>query len=93
LPLNQNLHDAGAKGAIANRHELTKPEVPPDINSDDARTPFGRLLKRRTGLKSKANGFALSFCAVTEDVWTSCILRKTLAGCAPGCEIYKLVRG
>jgi len=37
--------------------------------------------------------FALPFGAVTEYVWTSCIARKTLAGCAPGYEIYKLGRG
>jgi hypothetical protein len=36
--------------------------------------------------------FAMGLCPVTETVWTSCILRKTLAGCAPGYEIYELAQ-
>jgi len=65
--------------------------VPPDIDSHDALSPFGRLLKRRTGSEDAANlSFAPSFGAVTESVRTSCIVRKTLAGCAPGYEIYKI---
>jgi hypothetical protein len=51
------------------------------------------LEKRRTGSQDTANlSFAPPFGAVTENVWTSCIVRKTLAGCAPGYEIYKLAR-
>ena len=34
--------------------------------------------------------FAASLGAVSDYVWTSCIVRKTLAGCAPGYEIYEL---
>ncbi len=37
--------------------------------------------------------FTLFSGAVAENVWTRCMVRKTLAGCAPGYEIYKLGRG
>ena len=66
---------------------------PPDIASQDVLSPLRRFEKRRTGSEVRANeSFALPSGAVTEYVWTSCIVRKTLAGCAPGYEIYKLGR-
>ena len=62
--------------------------MPPDLDSNDAATPCRRLLKRRSGFMNMANeSFAMFIGAVTEDIWTKCILRKTLAGCAPGYEI------